>query len=282
MRVGRLAAFAASSSLALLPVAAEASNCWYPNEARAAQLRGLQTMLMVGALQCRFTQPSAVDLYNDFIGRQRAFLDANNRVLKSRFFREDGAHGARAYDRYNTGLANDYSARSEEPDRRSCWRIASLTRMATRMSEADLLMLADSVAEPPFSGACRPSDYQFGDPYEETGRFDPAGPIAEAAPPLPEPEPVLAAIEEPEPPAPPSLAPEPVLIKASEPPPAPAPSPTKEEALRAAIAALQAATAALQVASAIEEAPAPVADPSLMLEKIEEAPVVPPAAPAGG
>src|SRR3712207_3600789 len=107
MRVFRMAALAAISSLAVCSSLAQASNgCWYPNESRAAQVRALQTMLMVGTLQCRRSYEASEDLYNDFIYSQRGFLDANAYVLKGHFSRENGVErGQSAYDRFGTSLA---------------------------------------------------------------------------------------------------------------------------------------------------------------------------------
>ena len=309
MRKARLAALAAMSSLALFPAVAEASTgCWYPNEARSAQLRGLQTMLMVGTLQCRRSHSYTVDLYNDFVVNQRPFLDANSYILKGRFMRENGISGGQgAYDSFTTSLANRYSEKLD--NRTFCETVANFARLAAKASRRELFRLADSVAEAPGSRGCPASNYRF-DPNDEEANLPdyarrhepPPAPriaIVETAP-APAPVPVKAAEALPAPvkavealPAPVEAAaalPAPAAAEGKEaliqkavseaaPPAAPAPipaaapaQPAREEALQAAIVALQSAVSALQAVSA--PAPAAAAGPTLV--KVAEAPVVPP------
>src|SRR5687768_571150 len=93
MRFVRVAALAVLPSLALVTTTTAANatgSCWYPNEAKAAQLRDFQIRLMVGTLQCRSKNSAAVELYNAFIIKQRGLLDSNAQVLKTHFVRENG------------------------------------------------------------------------------------------------------------------------------------------------------------------------------------------------
>jgi hypothetical protein len=285
MSVLRLAALAALTSLACFPSAAQAA-CWYPEEARAAQVRGLQTMLMVGTLQCRHHSRLSEDLYTDFILSQRGVLDANSEVLKARFTRENGAGGERAYDRFGTRLANQYSERLDDPA--FCTTVHRLARLAAGASERELLRLADTVAEPPVSGECRPAGYYHVPSVRENGfaRYearraavqpprvaigDPAEPVGapqSAMPAVPAPVEVAAAADA----ATAARKLERVLEASPAPAPAPAPAmvqpaarieaaaaPAKAdrgEALKAAIAALQSAVVALQAVSAPDPAAA--------------------------
>jgi hypothetical protein len=292
MGVFRVAAFAAMTSLVFIPsISQAASSCWYPNEARAAQVRGLQTMLMVGTLQCRRSYQASEGLYNDFVVNQRRFLDANIQILKARFTRENGeAAGQAAYDRFGTSLANQYSEQLDDPE--FCRTVQQFARIAAGASRQELLELADAVAAPPASGFCRPSAYGF-DQDRVSDRRDPPppprvaiasdvdgpAPIAVAAV-TATPEPTLAqaapaSAAEPEPAAAsdaklelaaaapvaaadplPALVPAAAkleLIEQVKAEPAASPdSPKRGDALQAAIAALQSAVVALQAATAAE------------------------------
>lgn len=262
MRLPRFAAFAAMSSLALFPSVAQAgTSCWYPNEIKAAQLRGLQSMLMVGTLKCRKSSAASVDLYNSFITRQRGFLDANVTVLKAHFMRENGiVKGQEAYDSFATLLANQYSERPD--DAASCPTIESFARLAAGASHSDLLVLAQSLSEAPTSGLCPPSNYRF----EQTARPPTAEPSP--APQQPAAVSVAASSEAPVTPGPVVAAKmaaveptktEAVLVAAKAEPAPKAAAPSREEVLQAAIGALQAAATALQAVSGTA-APTPTAE----------------------
>lgn len=248
MRFARVAALAVLPSLALFTSNAYASDsCWYPNEVKAAQLRDLQIKLMVGTLQCRSKNSSAVGQYNAFITKQRGLLDANAQILKTRFLRENGAkYGQAAYDRYATALANENSADSGASD--YCANIDTLIRMATAASQPDLLVLAQTMSVAPVSGPCSPSYYALAE-----------GKVVEQPSVTPP-----AAVE--------TARPAPVGTAAA----APA---TQQDALQAAIVALQSATAALQAASA-SAAPTESAAAANQADvvKVADAPIVPPKA----
>lgn len=283
MRIVRVAALAALSSLALFPSAASAgSACWYPNESRAAQVRGLQTMLMVGTLQCRNSNRYSVENYGDFVTNQRPVLDSTADVLKAHFLRETGsAGGQRAYDAFATSLANRYSAEMDGPA--FCDTVDEFVRLAANASRDQLMQLAEAVAEAPDSRACGSSPYRFDTADVRTrqpdnGRWSNSPPIPRVA--------VAEAVAVPDP-EPPAAAPAAAdakvaviekVVAAAAPIAAPAATPTaavqpsKDEALKAAIVALQSAITALQAAT-VTEAAAP-ADPSLV--RVPDAPIMPP------
>lgn len=90
---------------------ARAAACYTPAEARAAQLRQLQTELMVAALQC--SSRSDLDLagqYNVFVRRFGGSLSDNAKVLRGHFGRQGG--GAARFDSFITALANQASMKA--------------------------------------------------------------------------------------------------------------------------------------------------------------------------
>src|SRR5690606_30503941 len=101
------------SAVALLSLSlatpAAAQNCWNGAAVKAAKVRDLQTLLMVGALQCRSTEYDVLGHYNRFVKAHRATITAHNDVLKTHFVR---AGKARDYDRFTTAMANGHSAGS--------------------------------------------------------------------------------------------------------------------------------------------------------------------------
>ena len=160
MRLVRLAALAALSSLALSSTVAAAKNCWLPNEAQAAQVRGLHLMLMVGTLQCSKVNANSHALLNNFVELQRNTLMANADILKDHFIRENGMDGWQgASDTFETSMANLYSARID--DGGYCDSVDSFVRLASGASRPDLLLLAKSVADAPVGGLCTADDYSF-------------------------------------------------------------------------------------------------------------------------
>lgn len=289
MRFVQGAALAAMSSFALFSSTAYAADsCWYPNEAKAAQLRDFHTMLMVGALQCRVANPQSIVRYNEFVTKQRGALDANATVLKTHFLREDGIQqGQSAYDRFATARANGHSAKAAAPE--FCGNVDSFMRMATSASQGDLLILAQSLSPAPASGACPPSNFAASEPAAPApaGVAVAAAPISEAAATASAPEPAagvtVAAKEEAV--VTPAVATEKTAVAAPAlADKAPAPTPvSREDALQAAIVALQSAATALQAASAsgvpaAANVAAPAANPvqTIAAVKVEDAPIVPP------
>jgi hypothetical protein len=126
-------------------------------------------MVMVGTLQCRHSNPFAVERYNEFVERHRGFLDANARILKAHFAREAAYVPVQdAYDKYATELSNIQSAQNSlDPD--FCGRVDLLVRTAASSSQSDLLSLAQAVADEPVSGPCAPSGYAAAEPAKPAG-----------------------------------------------------------------------------------------------------------------
>ena len=134
---------AATAAAALLAGSANAG-CWNETAYRAAQVRELDTMLMVEALRCRKTAASFLERYNEFVVASRPALLQANAALKGHFAGEVGERGAlNAYDKYMTTVANRYGAGS---DGLKCEDMASIVQAALSAngSASTLHQLAES------------------------------------------------------------------------------------------------------------------------------------------
>jgi hypothetical protein len=109
-------ALAALTASALLAGSAQAA-CWSDAAYQAAQVRELDTMLMVQALRCRKTRANFVGEYNRFIQVSRPALLKANADLRGHFAAQVGERGAlNAYDNYMTTVANRYGAGTGDMD----------------------------------------------------------------------------------------------------------------------------------------------------------------------
>ena len=142
-------ALAAAAASAMLAGSANAA-CWTDAAYQAAQVRELDTMLMVQALRCRKTSATFLNEYNRFVQVSRPALLRANAELKAHF------GGLNAYDNYMTTVANRYGAGTGDLD---CHDTASIVRaaLATKGSSDALFRLAaDSGMEPAIDGSrCR-------------------------------------------------------------------------------------------------------------------------------
>lgn len=83
--------------------------CWTPKEVEAAQIRTLDTMLMVASLGCRTWSGDVARSYNSFVDQNRGTLLEANAVLRDHFANEFGrVDAAQAYDEYVTRVANRF------------------------------------------------------------------------------------------------------------------------------------------------------------------------------
>ena len=131
--------------IAVLPATAAHASCWQAQEAKAAQLRSLDALLMMGAQRCASSEPALAERYDAFASQHRATLDTQGLVLKARFMREAGiAGGQKAYDDFLASLQDAQSARLG--DAGLCSTVGDLTKLATEGSAADLETLAASFA----------------------------------------------------------------------------------------------------------------------------------------
>ncbi|HEV2568050.1 hypothetical protein [Sphingomonas sp.] len=141
-------ALTAAAAAALCTGSATAA-CWSDAAYEAAQVRELDTMLMVQALRCRKTNADFVEDYNRFVVASRPALLKANATLKSHFAAEFGERGAlNAYDNYMTTVANRYGAGTGDL---GCDDVAALVEMAlvAKGSPVALSELADMVQMTP-------------------------------------------------------------------------------------------------------------------------------------
>jgi hypothetical protein len=135
-------AITAATAVAFAAGSANAA-CWSDAAYKAAQVRELDTMLMVEALRCRKTSANFVHEYNRFVVASRPALLQANAALRGHFARQFGDKGAlNAYDNYMTTVANRYGAGTQGLD---CNDMASIVRtgLAAKGSAAALHDIAE-------------------------------------------------------------------------------------------------------------------------------------------
>jgi hypothetical protein len=121
---------ATGAALAVAPVQA---SCWKSEEASAAGVRELQSMLMVAALRCQVAGHPMMSDYNQFVQSNRAAIGAMNDRIKAHFIHSFGpVGGQRAYDSFTTSMANGYGAASSGAD--VCGDADSLAREAASLN----------------------------------------------------------------------------------------------------------------------------------------------------
>jgi hypothetical protein len=107
--------------------------CWSEDAVEAAQIRTLETMLMVASLRCRDSGTDLLPSYNAFVRGHRATLTVMNDRLRAHF------GNLNAYDRYVTSVANRYGGGAVGLD---CEDMAGLLKTARRADGS-----ADDLAE---------------------------------------------------------------------------------------------------------------------------------------
>lgn len=137
---------------AMLVAGQARSTCWDADEAAAASVRDMQTMLIVAALRCQMSGQDITAEYNGFLRDNRVALQTANSTIKRHFLRTAGVvNGQGAYDGFTTALANAYGAGGA--DGGSCADMAlaaqdarlmagsleGLTELARRMGVATVL-----------------------------------------------------------------------------------------------------------------------------------------------
>jgi hypothetical protein len=116
----------AAAGLALAAVANAGvvqAACWSEDAVEAAQIRTLETMLMVASLRCRDSGTDLLPSYNAFVRGHRATLTVMNDRLRAHF------GNLNAYDRYVTSVANRYGGGAIGLD---CDDMASLLKAARK------------------------------------------------------------------------------------------------------------------------------------------------------
>ena len=125
--------FLCAATVAAVVTAPIQAACWNADEASAAGVRELQSMLMVAALRCQVAGHPMMSDYNQFVQANRTTIGAMNDRIKAHFIRTFGAVGGqRAYDAFTTSMANGYGAASSGAD--VCADADSLAREGAGMS----------------------------------------------------------------------------------------------------------------------------------------------------
>ena len=219
------------AGLALVTAPAHAA-CWSAQDTSAAEVRDLQTMLMVATLRCHAAHVDITGAYNAFIASAEPAIDSANDRIKAHFRTAGGpVIGQRDYDHFTTILANAYGAGATTPQ--DCDRAAAVALAAAQARTGEnLVHLA--------------SETLFGSPVEA------CAPVMAAAAPRIErrAEPVLIRVEAP--------ASAPVELAIAAPVPvqwAAGPMPAQP----VAVASVEPAKAPVQLASAASAGAAPVA-----------------------
>ncbi len=107
-------------------------HCWAEREVAAAQVREMQTMLMVAALRCRAAHIDISSDYNGFITTQKDALEHANLVIKQHFAAAGGEQAD--YDHFATSLANGFG--DDQTNESSCAEASALAHDATPAAPA--------------------------------------------------------------------------------------------------------------------------------------------------
>lgn len=103
------AALAGALLLSNASSASAASTCWSADLVRAARLRQLDVMLMVGSLRCRTSAQDYRTAYDRFLTRHRPLLSKANLAMLGEMRLKLGAIGASdTLDRASVRMANRY------------------------------------------------------------------------------------------------------------------------------------------------------------------------------
>jgi hypothetical protein len=131
------AALVLAATAAAVPAQAQ---CWNVRETGAAQVREMQTMLMVAALRCRAAHIDISADYDGFVIAQKEAISAANLVIKQHFA---GAGGTQAdYDRFATSLANGFG--DDATTEASCAEAAALAHEGSAAAPGQLRQVAEA------------------------------------------------------------------------------------------------------------------------------------------
>ena len=131
------AALALAATGAAVPAQAQ-GHCWAEREVAAAQVREMQTMLMVAALRCRAAKIDISAEYNGFVTTQKDAIEHANLVIKQHFAAAGGEQAD--YDHFATALANGFG--DDQTSESSCAEASTLAHDATAAPPAGVEALA--------------------------------------------------------------------------------------------------------------------------------------------
>jgi hypothetical protein len=133
------AAAALAAMASAVPAQAQAqARCWADREVAAAQVRDMQTLLMVAALRCRAAHIDISADYDGFVTAQKAAIDQADLVIKQHFAQAGGAQAD--YDHFATSLANGFG--DDETTEATCGEASALAHEASAIAPAALGSMA--------------------------------------------------------------------------------------------------------------------------------------------
>lgn len=152
--MARRAAVATAVMTAMLAAGPVRAACWTAPELAAAQVRDMQSRLMVATLRCRAGGLDVTAAYNAFVQANRSRLEGANMTLKAHFWVDGPVEGQRAYDRFTTALANAYGAGDTGAE--SCAEAAAQATEAAALEGGPEVLEAFAArhAGPPALDAC--------------------------------------------------------------------------------------------------------------------------------
>jgi hypothetical protein len=134
---------------------AHAQSCAITPVQASVKVRELQSVLMVGALQCRAVPGSTVIAdYNRFIAAHKVALANHSTALRSYFMHASAKTGATAFDQFATRLANAHAQSASGAG--FCTMVGQLVRTAADISSEQLPDFALQML--PESAACISSE----------------------------------------------------------------------------------------------------------------------------
>ncbi|MBA2920556.1 hypothetical protein GON01_02480 [Sphingomonas sp. MAH-20] len=134
---------AAAATLAMLATPTQAA-CWNQATFEAAQVRELETMLMVGAMRCMQDSANFSGDYNAFVRNNSEALKGAGETLRSHFASEFGPEGRQAYHNFVSGEADRFMGGAA---RLSCQDLGTIARMAANAGSTPALVRFATAAE---------------------------------------------------------------------------------------------------------------------------------------
>ena len=116
------------------------AGCWTARETGAAQVRDMQTMLMVAALRCRAAHIDISADYDGFVIAQKDAITAANLVIKQHFAAQGGNQAD--YDRFATSLANGFG--DDATTEATCAEAAALAHEGSAAAPVQLKQVAEA------------------------------------------------------------------------------------------------------------------------------------------
>lgn len=146
---GRKIGLAAAAALVIASPAQAAMSCWNETQTAAAQVRNLQSRLMVASLRCAALGHDVTPAYNRFVRASRETIQGANGVIMAQFRAGHGGQAQVHYDRFATVLANAYGA--DDTTDRVCAETAMIAEEAARAAgdARRLVQIADRLGAVP-------------------------------------------------------------------------------------------------------------------------------------